>query len=489
MSGSLRDDPERPFSVRAKLESVAAVFCLDRGYPVRRLIGCGIALLVNDCMWIVCVRAAEPSGLWLPDGTAGELLAVAEDVYSSAAPQGDATISPRRRARAEECFRQARASCEAKDVGAALRWATRTVSLDPNHEAARRVLGYRRSGNVWAGSYAARRMENGEIWHTEFGWIRGGDIARYEAGERPLGKRWISAEEDVRRHATIDKGWKIRTDHFRVVTNHSRQDAAALATRLEVVYRLWQQLFGGFYLEAPKLLERFEDEENSGYRSKPFQVVYYGSRQEYNTALRLQQPRIGITLGIYFNTTQTAHFFAGPEQDAGTIYHEAVHQFFQESARATRNIGVLANAWVLEGVACYFESLVEQKAPTGGRNFTIGTVDAGRLPAARHRRLVDDYYVPLAEFSTLGMSDLQARGDIAQLYSQSAGLATFLMHGRDGAYRPALVKLLKLIYTGRDKSTSLQELTGRDFAELDREYRDYLEVLEQSVAPSGSVNE
>jgi len=236
-------------------------------------------------------------------------------------------------------------------------------------------------------------------------------------------------------------------------------------------------MFGGFYLDAPQLLRQFDGKPTSGYRSKPFHVVYYKSRQEYNATLRRQQPRIGITLGIYFDTTRTSHFFAGPEQDPGTIAHEAVHQFFYESAQSSRNVGVLANAWILEGVACYFESLLESKNQDGSRYFTIGQPEAGRLPAARHRRLIDDYYVPLAELSALGMTDLQRRDDLARLYSQSAGLATFLMHGQEGQYRAALVKLLKLIYTGRDKPTSLQQLTGQDFAVLDRQYREFLEEL------------
>jgi len=409
----------------------------------------------------------------------GELLFVASDVYSS---DEEAPISPQRQQRAEECFRQAREHCENGEVGAALQGATRAVYLDPNHEAGRRVLGHRRVDGQWAGAYAARQLESGKTWHPSFGWIRAEEVARYEAGERRLGKKWISAKEDARRHATIKKGWQIRTDHFHVITNHSRQEAARLAAKLETLHQLWQQRFGGFYLDAPQLLKRFDGKATSGYRSKPFHVVYYGSRDEYNATLRRQQPQIAITLGIYFDGTRTSHFFAGPEQDPGTIAHEAVHQFFQESARSSRDVGVLANAWVLEGVACYFESLLEHQDRSTGRFFTLGTAEAGRLPAARHRRLVDDYYVPLAELSALGMTDLQRRTDIAQLYSQSAGLATFLMHGQNGKYRPTLVKLLQLIYTGRDKPTSLQQLAGQDFSVLDRQYREFLEELPSPAA-------
>ncbi len=431
----------------------------------------------------VCTFAAEDGLPSLPQVTKGSVLFVAEDIYSASVNAGGLlTISAARQDEAARRFQQAREYCEQGDVSVALRWATFALQVDPNHEAARGVLGYRRVGDHWVGRYAARRLDRGEIWSQEYGWIRAEDRVRYEAGERPWGKRWISAEDDAKRHATIDDGWVIRTDRFQVVTNHSRRDASELATRLELLHQIWQQLFGDFYLAAPKLLERFDGKVASGYRSKPFHVVYHRSREEYVATLRRQQPRVGMTLGIYFDKTKTSHFFAGPEQDTGTIFHEAVHQLFQESARSARDVGALSNAWLVEGVACYFESLTEHSEPSVGRFFTIGTPDEGRLPAARHRRLVDDYYVPLAELSALGLSDWQRRKDIARLYSQSAGLATFLIHGREGEYRPALVKLLKLIYTGRDKSNSLQELTGRSFAELDRQYREYLEGLASPIA-------
>jgi len=426
------------------------------------------------CVLIICLPVAD----FFTNLAHAEQIYLATDIYSPA-PMVDSGSYSRR---ADERFQQARQTCETGDVGGALRLVTQALAADPNHADARRVLGYRRIGDHWAGSYAARRLDRQETWHQEFGWIRTQDLPRYEAGKRPFGKRWISIEEDARRHAAIDDGWQIRTDHFRVLTNHSPQAASRLAARLESLYQVWQQQFGGFYLKPNDLLKRFDGKEISGYRSKPFEVVYYRTRDEYNTALRRQQPRIEMTLGIYFDTTRKTHFFAGSYgnengQDPGTIYHEAVHQFFHESGRTTRNVGALSNAWLIEGVACYFESLVEHTDEQGSRYFTIGTPTAGRLPAARHRRLVNDYYVPLAELSALGINDFQQRKDLPRLYSQSAGLVTFLMQADEGAYRPALVKLLQLLYAGRDQPSTLQQLTGQSFAELDRQYRRYLEQL------------
>ena len=405
----------------------------------------------------------------------GELLYVAPSLYDS--PENSDPRTEQQRKQAEQLVQQARDACDAGEIGMSLQLATRVLHFDPNNAVARRVLGYRRIGSHWAGSYAARRLERDELWDERFGWIRAEELPRWETGERKDGKRWLTVAEDERLHSKIDKGWQIRTDHFLVTTNDSRQAAAEMATRLETLYQLWQQMFGGFYLQQEALTKRFEGHESSGYRSRPFQVTYYRSRQEYNSSLLRKQPQIAMTLGIYFDNTRMSYFFAGPEQDAGTIYHEAVHQLFQESRPAARNVGALANAWLVEGIACYFESLSEHHEPQLGHFYTLGTPSAGRLPAARHRRLVDDYYVPLAELSALGTADLQRRSDIARLYSQSAGLATFLVHYQDGVYRPALVTLLQLIYKGRDKVDSLEQLTGQSFEQLDNEYEAYLRSL------------
>ena len=403
-----------------------------------------------------------------------ERLHLATDVYAAPTRGEEDGFSDE----ADQLYQRARKACEAGDVGDALRLATQCVAADPDHTDARRVLGYRRIGNLWAGNYAARRIERGETWHSKFGWIKTEDPPRYEAGERPFGRRWVTAEEDARRHTKIDDGWKIRTDHFRITTNHSRQEASQLATQLESLYQIWNQLFGGFHLKPTDLLKRFDGKATSGYRSKPFEVVYYRTRDEYNATLLQQQPRIEMTLGIYFDLRHKTHFFAGDQQDAGTITHEAVHQFFNESGHAIRKVGASQNAWLIEGVACYFESLAEHReAATGDRTFTIGTPTAGRLPAARHRLLVNDFYVPLAELSALGLKGFQQRSDLPRLYSQSAGLVTFLMHYQEGVYRPALVETLQRLYAGRDRVSTLEDLTGRSFVELDREYRKFIEAL------------
>jgi hypothetical protein len=107
--------------------------------------------------------------------------------------------------------------------------------------------------------------------------------------------------------------------------------------------------------------------------------------------------------------------------------------------------------------------------------WTLGGADAGRMSAARQRLLEARFYVPLAELVTFGVDQLQHHPDIAKIYSQSAGLATFLMHGLHGRYREALANYLDEVYAGRATAHTLSELTGVAYPVLDQQYREFIE--------------
>ncbi len=99
------------------------------------------------------------------------------------------------------------------------------------------------------------------------------------------------------------------------------------------------------------------------------------------------------------------------------------------------------------------------------------------MPAARHRLLVDGYYVPLAELAALGKQDLQRRDDLPPLYSQMAGLAAYLIEGEGGAMREPLVAHLRALYEGKARPGDLFERLGKPTEELDAGYRRFLQSL------------
>ena len=168
-----------------------------------------------------------------------------------------------------------------------------------------------------------------------------------------------------------------------------------------------------------------------------------------------------------------AYFYVTPgEQDDTNLYHEATHQLFSEIRPVSRDIGRTQNFWIIEGIACYMESLVEHEGWT-----LLGGNDAVRLRDAQHRLLEDNFYVPLSELIGLGMEALQRDPRIARLYSQSAGLTHFLMHAGGGRYREPLIEYLVAVYTERDRADTLPKLTGETDARLDEQYREFLKTI------------
>ena len=89
----------------------------------------------------------------------------------------------------------------------------------------------------------------------------------------------------------------------------------------------------------------------------------------------------------------------------------------------------------------------------------------------------DNYYVPLADLTKLGKYEMQHRDDVAKLYSQSSGLAAFLLNGAEGRYREPMVRYLQAVYTRRDNDQTLAEATGSSYSELDAAYRRFMESL------------
>jgi hypothetical protein len=373
------------------------------------------------------------------------------------------------------------------------------VRENPDHADARRVLGYQKRDGKWLTAYGVKMLDAGKTWHPKFGWVAAADVPRYDKGERQLNGRWVSAAVDAGRHTDMKNGWLVRTDHFLVTTNHSLEAATGLAARLERLYQVWRQLFAGFYLSDKEVRALFAGDSRPRPAVRQFRVYYHRNREQYNTALRSRQSRIDDTLGIYFDATHEAHFFAedvaaggspaetskrgypaeistgGPPVD--TIYHEAVHQLFQESKPAAKRIGTIANAWVIEGVATYFETLNEHFDPNAGLYYTVGQWTEGRLPLANKRLKAEKYYVPLAELTRLGKDELQQPGDIEKRYSQACGLAAFFIDGDEGRYREPFIRYLQAVYAGRDHDHTLADATDTGYSELDAAYRRYVESL------------
>jgi hypothetical protein len=349
------------------------------------------------------------------------------------------------------------------------------IGADPDHEAARRLLGYQKYQGLWRTAFEIKKLRDGQVWDEKFGWLSESQVARYRQGERYVGGRWITAEEDARQHRNIRSGWEVETEHYTIRTDHSMEAGVALGVKLENLYRIWQQIYIGFYANEAYIAALFSGRPAGPAAHAPdahhFRVDYFRDRDDYNRSLRATMPKLDMSLGVYVAKKKTAYFFAGKESDDRTLYHEATHQLFFQSRRAKPEIGSKANFWIIEGVALYMESLHEEDG-----YFVLGGLEDTRVNAARYHLAQNDFYVPFAALVGYGRDRLQGDPKIKSLYSQAAGMTSFLIHYDGGRYRDALVAYLVDVYTSKDAPHTLSKLTGCSYAELDEQYRRFMRV-------------
>ncbi len=346
---------------------------------------------------------------------------------------------------------------------------------NPDHEAARRVLGYLKYQNQWRTPYEIRMIRGGMVWHDKFGWLDKYSVARYDRGERLLGSAWINAADDAALHADITAGWDIETEHYRIRTNHSIEAAVSLGEKLENLNRVWRQIFLGYYSSAADVEALLAGRATAGDRStgevdRPrMEVVYFRNKEQYHQALKSD-----VSMGLYVPENRTAYFYAGSEDSERTMYHEATHQLFQQSRPVAVNAGEKANCWLIEGIAMYMETFRRE-----GDCFVLGGLGDVRLEAARYHLAKNDFYVPFEKLVRMGVRDIQTHPEIAKLYSQIAAMTSFLVHYDGGRYRDALVKCLAATYDGNQDPDLLAHATGTDYTELDKQYRAYMKIKEQ----------
>jgi hypothetical protein len=382
----------------------------------------------------------------------------------------DSRLSKLRADQAKTLYEMARRAEKTGRPGLAFELAMASIQANPDYEPVRKLLGYKKFHDQWRTFYATKKLQDGCVWSDKFGWLPKSNLSRYDDGQRYYDGRWISAAEDADRHRDIKQGWRMESEHYVIRTNAGIEAGVAAQVKLELLYRIWQQLFIGYYASEADVIAWFDGRSNA--LSGPVlqhKVMYFRDREEFLRALRAAQPKIDITSGIYLSQPRTAYFFAGEGSDDGNLYHEATHQLFHESRPVAADMAQRANFWIVEGIATYMESLRQEDG-----YYVLGGFDDVRMRDARYRLLHDNFYVPLQQLCAYGMEKFQSDPNIRMLYSQASGLTHFLIHYDNGRYREALVAYLTAIYAGRDQPDTLAKLTGTSFADLDKQYREFL---------------
>ncbi len=358
-----------------------------------------------------------------------------------------------------------------------------TALHDPDHTRARRLLGYVLYKGEWVSPFEKSKLEKKEVWTAKYGWLPAAHVERYQRGERYYRNAWLSAEEEAKRRQDFSKAWEIRTEHYLLKTNHSLERGVELATALEEFHRFFQQTFAALFNKPQELQTLFANlAVVQRTVSDPFKVYFFSSRDEYILKLKVKYPGtiLAISNGVYDTDDGIVYSFENPGTPAETtMYHEATHQLLAAQLKPSPLIAGRANFWLIEGFACYIESFQRQN-----ERLTLGDPKFLRFAIAREQFLKDGYYLPLNQFTQLGKDAYQAHPRVQNNYSQAAGIVHFFMHYDGGRYRDDLIEHVKQIYQQAERGgpvTTLEELTGTDFKELDQQYAEFTTSLSRAL--------
>ena len=396
-------------------------------------------------------------------------------------------LKKRREDLAKELYALSRRAVVRHCPGLAWQLIHEVVWFDPDHRNARHLLGFQQFDDEWVKPFEAqmRRSNPPHVWHERFGWLPSTHVERYENGQRIFNSRWVSADIENERRRDFRFAWQIETDHFLVKTNVSHERGVELAVLLEGFHDWFKRTYPEFFTTPQQLNEALKRGagRRGPVRRKPFVVHFYRTKEDYVSRLIRKNAKIEITNGIYMPDERISHFFNDPDSDTeSSLYHEATHQILFELQAVPHEIGINANFWIIEGLACYMESFRQKDGKV-----TVGTPSNIRFYWAQRRWVEENFYAPLGQLSPLGRVRFQNSPSLRQLYSQSSGLTHFFLHYNGGVYRDALIEYVSKIYgppPRRGAIPGLDQLTGVSYEDLDQQYRGYIEQLDTSEKPA-----
>ena len=325
-----------------------------------------------------------------------------------------------------------------------------------------------------------------QLLHEVIYYNRDHEKVRKILGHKPVGDGWrvntdkIKIKKPSRELELL--GWPgrtyltVSTPHFTINSTATEEETKFLAEQLERWHDVWRQVFFEYW--SPAKVSRWIDGKGAFHEPKQrYRVAFFKDHQQYVGTLEKWVKGVENSAG-YYNRDLKLSFFPAGKDDAtrDTWRHELTHQLFRETIRARENPFADQHLWLDEGVAMYFESLVDQ-----GGYVTLGGFDTRRLQFARVRKLREGFFVPLEEIAFMPQANFQQRKDIAALYSQSAGMTHMLMNDNHGKMQPKVTEFMKAIHKQNVKRDSFEKLMGKSLPQLDLEYLKYLEVKSSDV--------
>ena len=359
----------------------------------------------------------------------------------------DPQLEPLFQEHAEKLFELAKQENTDQRSAACFQRLHEVLFYNPDHEQVRKILGH-------------RKQENG--WHVSSDRLRITVATRQQSLMNWPAKSYLIC----------------KTPHFEIASQADEAQTRLLAEKLELWQHVWRQVFFEYWSSSSTLQRWIEGKGQARVPSKKFQIIFFKDRPSYVDELSQSIPGVAASTGYYSPSEEASFFYASDqEQEQATWRHELTHQLFRESRRSAESPFQDRFLWLDEGIAMYFESLTESP-----RYVVLGGFDSRRMQFARLRCLKEQFYVPAKDLTALDQKEFQTHPDVQKVYSQSAGLAHYLMSSDHGALRSRLCEFLRLSYMGKLKDDSFNKILGMTMEEIDSAYPEFLQVENDQLA-------
>lgn len=240
-------------------------------------------------------------------------------------------------------------------------------------------------------------------------------------------------------------------------------------------------------LRLDALADAFEEliELEAWPEMQPLPVFLYGRAEDYRHALDEAHPHVfAVYNGKELRAALDEELFSW-ESIWWEVQHSALQQF---SHWVLARNGQSVPTWLGAGLAEYFaqglwcgEGMVLGLV-TPARTYQRGQQSytrPGRVSRVQ-QRIRAGQFQPLDQFFSLD-AERWAQQNQAANYDQAWALVHFLLHGRSGQYRPALIAHLNDIRRGIAPGESFATRFGRDLGQLESAYRQWWLEQDESL--------
>ncbi|MBN8526745.1 MAG: hypothetical protein J0M02_15535 [Planctomycetes bacterium] len=371
------------------------------------------------CAWLLAAADADP----LRSDFAARLAKIPED-------QVDRRVDLARWARGKGLSTDADRILEA------------VIALKPEHQAARKALGYEKVGGEW--------LRGEPLWVAKK-WVR--YLGRYmsPAEKKRIISRRDSMREQLRARQGWAKAWETKTAHFAIKSNCPVRVVEDIRTAMEQYYAVAARMFNLGSTSAKIPVEVFADQDAFMQASLDDRIAVHEN-----------------ILGYYVPRKDLIRcFYAGSlDQTLGTLFHETTHLIVNRFAKRE------VPTWTNEGLAVYFEDAERRE----------DRVDPDAIPWTRLWHLRD--MMREGKVNLEGTVACSHAAYTVEYYPRGWSLTHFLMQGGDKKLRKGYENYLMSLKKGGDGSATelFTKGIGRSPGDLQSDWEKHVLAIEPRTA-------